>query len=406
MDIIQSENKKSMWEYRSILKNGQRHLQLFYRQIIQDVLSQEKNDAPVCSPACMVLCLDILAEMSSGKTRKQILNAVGMKDAVSFSEFVDAMWHVETADDEGGTCLLSNSIWLNQQKEKEKKDKECGRQVELEKDFELEHTDIFAGEMGSVSMNQALREWLNERTGGKLQDRVSSVYLSPDTLAALFSTLYFKAGWVEKFDVDETRPAIFHGEDRDGTCQLMRDDQRMLYFRGDRFEAVDLDLTCLGKDMFLILPDKNASVDTVLKSESFYQLLEKGEEYPTADRAKVKLYLPRIQAEAKIDLISYLKKEGILDAFDAQAADFSTLTKKMDRSNSASPFYVSAANHCVHLEWDESGVEGAAYTEIEMFGAAPLSKKRAIVFRLDRPFIYLIRSYEGTILFAGAVRNL
>ena len=391
----QVTSRKSMREYREISKERQKRFQPFYQRIIQDVLINEESDAPVCSPACMMLWLAVLTEMSFGRTRKQILDAVGMKDAASFSQAADAVWNAETMDEKDGICRLSSSVWLNREN-----DCLCSRQMELGKQFELSHTDIFAGETGSDSMNRELREWLNEHTGGKLKDQVSGISLESGIQAALFSAIYFKAGWEIEFS--KPRRSAFHGEDRSGKCQMMKAGDILPYFRGDQFRAVCLGLTCIGRSVFLILPNEKISINTLLKSPSFYELMEKGEEHPRWEMAQVELYLPQIQAEAQINLIPYLEKEGILDVFDAQAADFSPL---MVLENLSRPFYVSQADHVVHLEWDEDGVEGAAYTGGILTGLPP-SERENIIFRLDRPFIYLIMSSDGSLLFAGAVRNL
>ena len=391
-----SKQRKSWGEYYDILKDGQKKFQPFYRQMIQDVLCNEKNDAPVCSPACMTLWLAALAEMSSARTRKQILDAMGMKDTTSLSQTVDAMWELETRDEEEGICRLSSSIWLNQ-------NRRCSEKKALEKQFRMSHMDIFAGEMGSDSMNREIKNWLNECTGGKLKDQVSDISLSPEIQAVLFSAIYFKAGW-EMIEFSEPREAVFHGENRKGKCQMMKGKETLPYYRGDQFGAVSLDLTGLGRQIFFILPDESSSINAVLKSSSFDELLEQGEEYPDREMAKIQLYLPQIKADAKINLIPYLEKEGIQDAFDYKTADFSPL---LELGNLPGPLYLSKADHCVHIEWDERGVEGAAYTmgQYDCYGLPP-SALGKITFRLDRPFIYLIMGIHGTPLFVGAVRNI
>ena len=396
-DLSNADIFESTWDYQDISNEGETGFQPFYLRIIQNVLCNEESDAPVCSPACMIPWLAVLAELSSG-TQKQILDAMGMKDTASFSQAADAMMcEIESKVEEGGICNLSSSVWLNQGK-----DCQCSRQTTLEKQLKLCHTDIFAGETGSDSMNGELRKWLDECTGGKLKDQVSGVSLERGIQAALFSTIYFKSGWNIEFS--EPYRAVFHGEDRNGKCQMMKGMADLPYFWGDQFGAVCLDLTgsLLGGEIFLILPDENRSINTVLKSRSFYELMTKREEYPYQKLAKTKLYLPQVRADAEINLVSYLEKEGIRDAFDAQTADFSPL---LDLENLSGPLYVSQAEHSVHLEWNELGIECAAYTGGWLKGAAMPALKN-VTFRLDRPFIYLIMSIDGTPLFAGAVRNL
>ena len=59
-----------------------------------------------------------------------------------------------------------------------------------------------------------------------------------------------------------------------------------------------------------------------------------------------------------------------------------------------------------HIGLDEQGVEGAAYTVVMMMEtAAPLVPEEPVEMRLDRPFIYGIRSGTGGWLFLGVVRD-
>ena len=47
---------------------------------------------------------------------------------------------------------------------------------------------------------------------------------------------------------------------------------------------------------------------------------------------------------------------------------------------------------------------GAAYTELALAGAGMIEEE--IDFVLDRPFLFLVTSRDGSILFAGVVRNM
>ena len=57
------------------------------------------------------------------------------------------------------------------------------------------------------------------------------------------------------------------------------------------------------------------------------------------------------------------------------------------------------------VEIDENGVTGAAYTQIDLCGGAPRPEDE-IDFILDRPFMFTITGRDGSILFAGIVRNI
>jgi len=82
-------------------------------------------------------------------------------------------------------------------------------------------------------------------------------------------------------------------------------------------------------------------------------------------------------------------------AFSAEA-DFSGMTGNRD-------LFISAVIHQAFAEVNEEGTEAAAATAVVMLESAAIMSP---VFRVDRPFIFLIEHLEsGTILFMGRVSN-
>ena len=53
----------------------------------------------------------------------------------------------------------------------------------------------YQGEMGTDAFNQALQDWLNEQTGGLLKEQAEGIKLTPETILALATTVYFRSKW-------------------------------------------------------------------------------------------------------------------------------------------------------------------------------------------------------------------
>jgi serpin B len=88
-------------------------------------------------------------------------------------------------------------------------------------------------------------------------------------------------------------------------------------------------------------------------------------------------------------------------AFQADAADFSGMTGKPDLS-------ISAVIHKAFVAVDEEGTEAAAATAVTTRAAIARAPDRSqpIVFRVDHPFLFLIRdNHSGAILFMGRVTD-
>ena len=92
-----------------------------------------------------------------------------------------------------------------------------------------------------------------------------------------------------------------------------------------------------------------------------------------------------------------LETMGISKVFDLGQADFSPI--------SDNDLYLSQADHAARLIIDEEGVTAAAYTLMEEAGAARPPEEE-VDFRLDRPFLTMVTSRDGLLLFAGIVCDI
>jgi serpin B len=68
--------------------------------------------------------------------------------------------------------------------------------------------------------------------------------------------------------------------------------------------------------------------------------------------------------------------------------------------------FISDVIHKAFVDVDEEGTEAAAATAVIMLESAAPPMEDAVIMKLDRPFLFLIRDENtGTILFAGRVLN-
>ena len=67
--------------------------------------------------------------------------------------------------------------------------------------------------------------------------------------------------------------------------------------------------------------------------------------------------------------------------------------------------YLSQAKHAARVTVDEEGVTAAAYTVMMVCGTAAPPEEE-VDFRLDRPFLTMVTSQDGLLLFAGIVCDI
>lgn len=149
--------------------------------------------------------------------------------------------------------------------------------------------------------------------------------------------------------------------------------------------------------MDVILPTKKGTIKAVEK-----ELASKGFKSPLFGRGKEKvmLSLPRFKMGRRVKLAKVLASMGMKSAFDRTKADFTGITPPIKEG-----FYIGKVIHKAVCEVDERGTKAAAATAVVMTKGAG-APTRPKVFRVDRPFMMVIRDTEtNVVLFVGRVMN-
>ena len=362
----------------------------FLTKSIPQFLSGAGEENRVYSPLNVYMALSMLAEVTDGNTRAQILDLLGVEDLGTQRERANAIWRNAYTDDKA-KCLLGSSLWLNQEIN--------FVQSTMDTLAESYYASSYRGEMGSERFTKALQTWLNERTGGLLQEQTEGVTLPADTVMAIAATLYFKDGWSAEFDKSATAPDLFHAPGGERTVDFMHKTRVTgNYYRGERFGAVVWGFK--GHDaMWFILPDEGFSPDELLADAEFLTFLcTGGSPWENSRRVYLNLSIPKFDVVSDVDLRSGLIALGITDAMDPAVSDYTPMTRDTD------DVYLSKVLHAARVKIDEEGCEAAAYTvEYTSNTAAPMAPEEEIDFVLDRPVLFAITGNDGLPLFVGVV---
>ena len=340
------------------------------------------------SPINAYIGLAMTAELTSGQTRQQILDALGVTDLPSLRLQVSALW--ETAYQSNGKeiCTLANALWLDNSLNYAQEPMDV-----LAHDY---YASVYRQDLAGRRVLKDIQAWLNNNTGGLLRDSVESIQLPDMAVLMLYSTIYFQSKWHEEFSAAKNTTDIFHAPGGDISCTFMNQKLRQMnYYWGEDYGAVSLGLKN-GSSMWFILPDADKSIDDVLSSCEYLEMIAAPYEgWENTKYMKVNLSVPKFDIQTKQDLRSGFENMGITDLFQYGKADFSEAFE--------GPVFMTAANQAVRVEIDEQGVKAAAYIEFPGAGAAA-PPEEIIDFVLDRPFLFVI-SDSGIPLFAGAVNQ-
>lgn len=344
----------------------------------------------VWSPVNAYIALAMLAEVTDGSSRQQIMELLNTPDPDTLRTQVGAVWETVYTDDGNEICRLANSLWLDENLRYD--------QNTMDSLAYYHYASVFQGDLSSDKSAKALQTWLNNNTGGLLKDQVANAAFPPEAVMTLASTVYLQSKWADQFNPARNTDEIFHAPSGDREATFMnKKELQTSYYWGSSYGAVTLNLQN-GSRMWLILPDEDKSVDDVLTEGQFWELLMPSEKEPENRKyMMVNLSMPKFDINSSCDLKAMLTGMGVTDIFDLQKSDFTAIT-------SDSPIVIGAVNQAARVVVDEDGVKAASYIEIPGAGAA-MPPEEIIDFVLDRPFLFIIADYSGIPLFTGVVNE-
>ena len=373
---------------------------------INSFLGKANGENAVFSPAALYIALSVLAELTDGDSRQQILDFLDVPDTAALRENVRAMitsiYEYNIVGDEmpeeyrGVLSILrpATSLWLGN-----------NRGVKLSEDVKnaLENdylTSLFNGDLSDEEYQEAYRNWVKEYTGGVYGEKEQLEYVFK-----LANTLLYAKKWLIPFQEENNFTGVFHTPDGDVQTEYMFSnyyaDYATDYYEGSNFEAVNW----YGGAWF-ILPKEGCTVDDVLQSGAYNELLRavKNDELYPKDQDftyKVQLTLPKFDITSCLDLKSELQEFGVTDVFSDNASFGSILDAETGKSLKGLP--VLSSTQDTRMVVNEEGIAAVSFGKID-FGSGP-SEYKYINMVLDRPFITMVASDEGLPLFTAVVNN-
>ncbi len=365
-------------------------LEEFWTKSIQEFLTDSNGENRVYSPINVYMALGMLAELTEGDSRQQILDLMNADSIEALRDQANVVWNEHYQDDGATTSILASSLWLNEDVSF------LSETMNILK--ENYYASSYQGKMGSPEFDEALQAWLNEQTGNLLNEQVQGVKMSPETILALATTVHYRAKWGSEFHAKYNTKEMFHAEENDVECEFMHSSWQDTYYAGAKFGAIGKDLENSGGTMWFLLPDEGVSVDEMLTDADTMNFLLQGRQWENKKELKVNLSLPKFDVSSQIDLNDGLRALGITDVFDRSASNFKPMTTDMEG------IYVAETSHNARVAIDEQGVVAVAYTLMRDAGAA-IPPEEEIDFILNRPFLFAIMSDDGLPLFVGVINT-
>jgi len=245
-----------------------------------------------------------------------------------------------------------------------------------------------------IETAEIINNWVEENTGGKIEDMLSSGDISPSTVLILSNAIYFKGLWMTQFDKEDTVDRDFEITPTEivqvPTMVLTDSEEKFNYTETDDLQILELPYKGDDVSMIILLPKEGniSSVEQMLDNENLAMWMD------AMNPTDVDIYLPKFTHKTEYNLKEMLIAMGMDLAFSFNA-DFSGM-------NGFGGLFIGKVLHKAFIEVNEEGTEAAAATTVHMFETAMPGQSK--VFDADHPFMYLIQHKEtGTILFMGKV---
>jgi serpin B len=355
-------------------------------------LAAGKKDGNLfCSPLSVHTAMGMVWAGARGDTAAELQKALGFRAGldVAAPAWKLHLGALRTAGMKGGNTLtLANALFGE-------------KKFRFEKGFLGLVQASFNGPLTPVSFREdpgaavrLINGWASKETRGLIPTLISREMITPLTRLVLANAVYFKGTWARSFVKSATRDEDFHlAPGRKAKVPTMHLAHRLRHAATADLQAVELPYRGDQLSMVVLLPRPGldvAKLEQTLTAESVDRVLAQ------LRSADVRLSLPRWKSTWEGRLNQTLTQQGIRKVFSESEADLSGIAK--DR------LFVSFVVHKAFVKVDEEGTEAAAVTGV---GVSVTSvPPPPVVFRADRPFLYLIRDrVSGTVIFLGRLAS-
>jgi serpin B len=350
-------------------------------------LGKGNDDNVFFSPYSIFVALAMTYEGARGDTAAQMKNVLGFEqnDEVSLCSF-GRIYNLLNVDAEY-TLNTANALWT------QRNYPFLDEYLNFIKNYYMGMaTDLDFSDPASAA--EIINEWVEDNTGGKIKDMLSSSDIAPYTVLILSNAIYFKGLWLHQFEKENTIDRDFEINTEEiiqiPTMVLTNSEKTFNYTETEDLQILELPYTGDAVSMIIILPKANniSIIEEKLNCENLATWLDSM--YPTI----VDIYLPKFTFKTEYNLKDTLIDMGLGIAFNS-GADFSGI-------NGYGNLIIDKVLHKAFVEVNEEGTEAAAATTVHILETA--IPEPTVVFEANHPFIFLIQHKEtGTILFTGKV---
>lgn len=363
----------------------------------------ENSENFVVSPISAYMSLALASECAGGRTRAELLDALGVTREQMLSYFPRLYENLNIEYKDGlkvkHTLKLGNSVWVNKGTRVKQ---QC---IDALSDYYLSYSYSADFKNDNKNANKSVRSFVKKQTKGLIDNKFG---LSEQTLFTLINTLYLKTLWNNYGDELPILDEKYEFKQSDGTTK----DVKLLqgYYLSGRVQSFDKYSTFYtepigGYKIKFIVPSEDYGIGEVFTEQTVSNVNSLTGYGEKDDVNKIHYYtrclFPEFKASCNGDIKEVLKnKFGLNSLFDEAACDFTALTD--DKA------YCNEIVHVADLTVNRRGIEGAAVTYIPGAGAPGPDEYTEVYedFTVNKSFGFIVTNYQNVALFAGVINKV
>lgn len=355
----------------------------FGLQVFDESLNSSNNENIMVSPISIINALGMTANGAVGDTLTQMETVFGASN-LDISTYL--MYYNELIEKTSVNKVnLANSIWF----------KDTTRfqpnQVFLQTNKNYFDADIYKSTFDNSTVEE-INNWVKTNTSGMIESILDEIPES--AIMYLVNAISFDAEWEEIYKEINVNQGDFYNLDGSVSTVEFMTSQEQKFIELDTATGFVKPYKNNEYSFVGLLPNKGVTIEQLSAEISEIGL---GNVIENTKMEEIDVILPKFQVEYFAELSELLSTMGIVDAFDSEKADFSSMA--VGDGN----IYVGKVLHKTYINVDEKGTQAGASTAVEMMMkmSMPMPKKEV---RLDSPFMYMIVDNKENIpLFIGNI---
>ena len=343
----------------------------------------------------------VINEMTNATSKEELKDKfntlLGLNES-SRVAFYDKVMKANSFASDESTIQLKNSAFFN-------------NEFNYNQEFVNSLTKLYceAYQINFESEANKMVEWVNQavNSNGFIDDKF--LEMNDETQLYLFSTLYFKNAWAEKYlSENNIKDDFYLSSDKTVKATYMNHSylSQSYYDYGSYISVKDYYFSRRASVTYLVPKKVEDNIFDLTKDVNIFE--EKEENIVKSERhdyIMVNLSTPKFTTKSDVDFQKCLDNLGFGDIYNPNIDSFKNAfdDEKLDDYN----IYIQKIKQKNEVEFNEDGsiVKSVAMASFGAGGAAAPMRNDTLDVKLNQPFIYIIRDINGTPIFVGHVDN-